>query len=224
VSSASPASFAAPLTPGLVTGLLLAGGQSRRMGRDKARLPHPADQRPIILHQLENLRHALGPNAPLALSLRGGADAYEDLVGSEIVRLRDDGTRGPLGGLAAGLAAARSPWLLLLAVDMPAMHAAFLRRLLDAALAANCGLVPARPAPDGALRFEPLCALYPVAPEFHALVTRALASEDWSLQSLLRAAETAGMLRAWPVTAEDAATLENWNTPADLREPAPPHS
>ena len=63
---------------------------------------------------------------------------------------------GPLAGLHAGLAVAETPWLLVVACDMPFITPAVVRALL-AARGPNTEAVVAR-TPDG--RYHPLCACY----------------------------------------------------------------
>jgi len=106
-----------------VTGAILAGGESRRLGRDKATLL--LGGKPLAHWVAEALAPAVTelwlvtnhPQTHLALNL----PLVTDLVPFQ----------GPLGGLATALFYARSPWVLLTSVDAP-----FLSPRLAAALAA----------------------------------------------------------------------------------------
>src|SRR5512139_3268526 len=100
-----------------VTALILAGGKATRLGGvDKRELV--VDGRTIFERQLEALR-----GLPVLVS------SPRDLPGFTTVRdAIADG--GPLAGIAAGLAAARTPWLLVLAGDMPYITAALIERML----------------------------------------------------------------------------------------------
>ena len=108
-----------------VAGIVLAGGKSRRMGRDKARLVLP-DGRPLILSILELLKDvcdevvvvtdAPGRYADLALPAR----EVTDIVPGQ----------GPLGGLQAGLRAIQAPFALTVACDMPFLNPSLLRYMV----------------------------------------------------------------------------------------------
>lgn len=188
----------------IADGVLLAGGRSTRMGRDKALLPHPVSGRPLVAHQLDLLREATG-RAPL-LSVRAGADYPE--IPATIPRVVDDGEHGPLAALHTALAASAAPFLIALAVDMPGVAVADLRQLLLAAALANTGAGVVAHGPDGP---EPLLALYPRAPAL-AAATELLAADRRALRGLAAAGLRAGWLR--PLARFAPSVLQNWNTPA----------
>ncbi|WP_435922803.1 molybdenum cofactor guanylyltransferase [Paenibacillus sp. DYY-L-2] len=95
-----------------ITAIILAGGRSTRMGRNKALLP--VGGVPVI----ERLVRELDGVADRILIAGGGhAEAYRYL-GLETVQDAFPNS-GPLAGLHAGLAAARTPWVLAVACDMP---------------------------------------------------------------------------------------------------------
>lgn len=99
-----------------VSALILAGGKATRLGGiDKREIV--VEGRTIFERQCEVLA-----GMPLLVS------SPREIAG--VTTLRDavpDG--GPLAGIAAGLAAARSEWLLVLAGDMPHMTRAVIDRL-----------------------------------------------------------------------------------------------
>src|SRR5437763_696400 len=130
--------------------VLLAGGKSSRMGRDKAFLE--IDRVPLWLRQIETLR-ALSPDE-LFISGPPLAAEWRDF---EIVADVQPNA-GPLGGIAAALQRCRSDFLVVLAVDMPRMNAAFLRSMLDDCVAANDGRGIVPKSRGG---YEPLAAVYP---------------------------------------------------------------
>ncbi len=131
-----------------LTGVILAGGRSRRMGTDKATVDVAG--RPMI----EWVRDALTPVVQDVVVV--GREAAP----SGTVALPDDGERyrGPLAGLAAAAAnAERSSTLVVVAVDQPWARTDTLRSLTERATA-----LPAVPVDDHGVR-QTTCAAYPVA-------------------------------------------------------------
>jgi molybdopterin-guanine dinucleotide biosynthesis protein A len=186
------------------------------MGRDKARLPHPATGAPLLAHQLATLRAALMAEACCVLSVRAGGDSYNDLVPAIWPRVQDEGTCGPLGALAALATSTALPTatthLLVLAVDLPWMTAAALRAL-SATITTRAGAVWRHD--DGTC--EPLAAIYPRATL--ATAHEALAKGAYSLQPLLQTALNEGWMQAQPLNYELKSLLANWNTPNDSAHP-----
>jgi molybdopterin-guanine dinucleotide biosynthesis protein A len=107
---------------------VLAGGESSRMGTDKALVQLRGE--PLIIHALRVLREA-GLESMIA-GARSELSAYSPVV-------KDDG-RGPLGGICAALASTRAEYALFLPVDMPLMPAALLSFLLGHARTTDAGI------------------------------------------------------------------------------------
>jgi molybdopterin-guanine dinucleotide biosynthesis protein A len=176
-------------------GFILAGGNSSRMGRDKAFLP--AGGRTLIEQIADYVEQATGN-----VTLIGPRERYAGL-GYPVVSDMLPGM-GPLGGLYTALRTTSSRWNLILACDMPRLTADFLRGLLQAA--ENCGkdcLVPVTS--DGA---HPLCAAY-----HRDLLPRAesaLSAGQLKMQAFVRALDT----EYWPV--DDPDLLRNVNTPDEF--------
>lgn len=180
---------------------VLAGGRSTRMGRDKALLA--VGGRTLLSRQVA-LARELGP---AEVWVAGRAQA--ELGGAARGLLDAVPGAGPLGGLAAVLEATQARHVLLLAVDMPALTAAFLGRVL-AARAAGVGA-----APRTRRGWEPTAAVYPA--ELAPAARGALAAGRLGLRALLDEAAATGRMRAVHVTERDEHLLANWNTPADVR-------
>jgi molybdopterin-guanine dinucleotide biosynthesis protein A len=129
-----------------VTGVILAGGKSRRMGRDKAFLPFGNGiliERVIeVVKQVTN-DVLLITNSP-ELYARFGLPMYADVIPDA----------GSLGGIYSGLVYARTPYSLCLACDMPFVKPEFLRSLCETV--ADVDVVIPKNAED----FQPLCAVY----------------------------------------------------------------
>ena len=109
------------------TGFVLAGGQSNRMGRDKAFLL--LADRPLIAHALSTLREAGLPAAIAGASTAGDSAlaAY-----APIVRDPQPGL-GPLAGICAALAAVSTRYVAFLPVDLPFLPPSLIVYLLHCA-------------------------------------------------------------------------------------------
>src|SRR6516164_2728001 len=111
----------------IVGGIVLCGGQSRRMGRPKGWLPFGGE---LMLPRVVRL---LGQAvAPLVVVAAPGQDVPS--LQSDIAIVRDEETgRGPLQGLAAGLEAlrGRADAAYVSSCDVPFLRPAFVRRLID---------------------------------------------------------------------------------------------
>jgi molybdenum cofactor guanylyltransferase len=183
--------------------LLLAGGESRRMGRDKATMEFQG--RPLWERQLELLR-ALGPEK-IFVSARTMPSWLPDNV--ELL-LDDPPPRGPISGVTKALAAIRTTHLIVLAVDMPFVTADEFRRLLKLATE-DCGIVPTI-----GDRAEPLAAIYPAraGTDFQA----SLAGPDWSLRSVVRKMVEVGKVMLCPVAETSPNLYRSVNEPSDIKE------
>jgi molybdopterin-guanine dinucleotide biosynthesis protein A len=106
--------------------LVLAGGQSRRMGRPKALLPVQGTT------LVEWLVRRLEPSFRELLVAAGEATQLPPGLRRCFVADQRPGA-GPLAGIEAGLAAARQPTLVALGCDMPHVTPALARRLAAAA-------------------------------------------------------------------------------------------
>ena len=132
--------------PGAIVGFVVAGGQSRRMGRDKALLPWRNGT--LLDHSITRLRAVCREVRVLSGGERRYADRGLPVDVDEIA----DG--GPLAALAAALAVAAPRSVLLLGVDMPFVTVPLLVHLRDAAGGADAAV------PVLAAGAEPLCAVY----------------------------------------------------------------
>ncbi len=183
-----------------VTGLILAGGSSTRFGADKA--CHPWRGRPLIDH----VASALKSVTDQVLVSVGGKEGAYDVAGCVTIADQVTGC-GPMGGLYTGLVAMRSPWLLVLACDMPRITSAVLQEIMKEAAMCSSGVIGRTP--DG--RRHPLCAAYhrSVLP----LVRERLRVRELAMHSFIEA--MAGVRYA-DVALEP---LCNVNRPSDLAEP-----
>jgi molybdopterin-guanine dinucleotide biosynthesis protein A len=185
-----------------ISTVLLAGGESRRMGSDKATLLFRG--KPLWQVQLETLQK-LGPKEIFVSARIDPPWRSDDVVFVADAPL----SRGPLSGLAASMNRMRTTHLLALAVDMPWMSSKYLE-FLCAQVGPECGVLP-----KIGDRAEPLAAIYPRQAAIE--IGRALAGTDFSLQSLTCDLVAKGKLRVVPVTQQEQKLFRNMNELSDLR-------
>jgi molybdopterin-guanine dinucleotide biosynthesis protein A len=185
-----------------VTALILAGGKATRLGGvDKREIV--VDGRTIFERQVAALAPlvaeiVVSSHRPLA-DYRTVTDAVADA--------------GPLAGIAAGLAAAATPWLFVIAGDMPHLHRAFLELVMSRAdtesdaVGIRIGGLP-----------EPLCTMMRVA-VWRPIVAVRIAARRLKASALLTDED---VRVRWIEEAEVRAidpqlrALHNVNAPADL--------
>lgn len=179
-------------------GAVLAGGRSRRMGRDKALLDWHG--RPLIEHQLATLR-AAGVDEVLVSGER------PDYAG--IADVRADA--GPLAGLAA-LADMRDEdfQLLVVPVDMPLLQPSLLHRLRTQRPDAPCLRLADKVLPLR-LRIDARCRD----------ILDVLAHHEDPRARSLRALEQAAGLVELALADDEAAQLVDCNTEASWQEVTP---
>jgi molybdopterin-guanine dinucleotide biosynthesis protein A len=178
-------------------GFVLVGGQSSRMGRDKALLPYQG--RTLAEHIASIVLEAAG-----SVTLIGSPGRYGGL--GFPVYDDDYPDRGPIGGVATALRVSGAEWNLVVACDMPAVTAGLLRALLDRARdPAGC---VAATGPDG--EPEPLCAVY------HArslpVIERAIRDNRLKMKELMKELQPVLYVEI------DPGSMANLNTPKEWAE------
>lgn len=132
--------------PPEVTGAVLAGGRSSRLGRDKALLTIAGE--PLLARAVRILASVCGSVLVVA-----GPERQALVPGVPVLPDELPGA-GPLGGIATALRAIEGERLLAVATDMPLLQPAVLRLLI----AASPGYDVTVPRIDG--RTQQLCAVY----------------------------------------------------------------
>jgi molybdenum cofactor guanylyltransferase len=130
-----------------VTGFILAGGKSTRMGTDKAFIEFEGRS---LLERALGLARSVTPDVRIV----GAREKFAPFapVVEDIFR-----ERGPLGGIHAALLGSQTELNFMLAVDMPFVSVTFLQYLIrEARTAAEATVIV--PRSDG--RRQPLCAVY----------------------------------------------------------------
>ena len=177
---------------------VLAGGQSRRMGRDKALLPLGGQ---TLIERVLAAAHPLGYPGLIV-----GDPAAHAHLGLPVHPDRRPGL-GPLGGLYTALDATAAP-VLLLACDLPFLTPAFLSHLAERR-GPQQAVVPHT---DAGL--QPLCALY--EPSCMAAVQAAIEADQLGLRGLLRNLSLDLVReRDWRPYDERGLLFANLNSPAE---------
>lgn len=181
-------------------GLVLAGGRSTRMGRDKAAIAYAGRT------QLERAVDLLRPHVERTfVSVR--ADQRDDPLRARFEQIvdREDG-RGPIEGIAAAQAAHPDAAWIVLACDLPYLESATLEHLLWARQAQRHATAY-RSSHDGLP--EPLCAVY--EPASRTPLNGYVAGGGRCPRRFLLQADTALLDEPNP------RSLDNVNTPEDHR-------
>jgi molybdopterin-guanine dinucleotide biosynthesis protein A len=192
-----------------VTGVVLAGGRSERFGRDK--LSEPYLGRPLLQHATDRLLEVCD-RAIVVVSPE--ADIPPGASDDRVVIARDEVEgRGPLAGLATGLALVETDWSLIVGGDMPELVPAVLGELVRAGRETSA--VAATLADAGDARPLP-CAL--LAREALVAVERLLASDRMRLRDLLAEVKTVVIDEpSWTALDPARRTLFDVDEPSDLQ-------
>lgn len=183
-----------------ISAAILAGGGSRRMGRNKALLPYRG--RPLIAYAFEPLE-SLFEDIILVTNDPGPFDFLPCPKIPDRVR-----GKGPIAGIDAALSCSRNPFVLVVGCDAPFLSPRLLELLTEKAEGSDL-VIPH--GPDGP---EPLCAVY--GKGCLPLIEESLRKGDLRLGDLVK------RLRAREVPVEEVAAVDpgfrsfrNINTPGE---------
>lgn len=180
-----------------VAGFVLTGGQSSRMGRDKARLLHGS--RYVVQDLMETVSRVTD-----FVSLVGRPEMFTDMTVRCLPDLRSG--LGPMAGLETALLCSRAEFgealNLVVGCDMPGLRLSWLQQLL--AVAEETG-APCVAAKDSTGKIHPLCAVYRIA--CLPVIQQALDAGQLRLMDLLARLNTVEL----PI--EDV--IANVNTPGE---------
>jgi molybdopterin-guanine dinucleotide biosynthesis protein A len=181
-------------------GLILAGGQSRRFGSDKA--VHAVAGSPMVARVYAAVA---GVADPVLISFRSRPTAPPPIPARVVLDCYAGA--GPLAGLHAGLLAAPAPWLLTVACDLPFITQEALLLLLRHCTPGTRAAV----AVDEEGHLQPLCECYHTS--VLPLVEDHLRRGRYALYGLLDRLHP--HLRTVPLA---GGVLRNVNRPSDLEE------
>lgn len=197
-----------------LSAIVLAGGQSSRMGQDKALLQ--IEGVPLLTRVCRVALHCADPVYVVARSVGGDRapqnHPYAALLPPSCTLVLETGEdappSGPLVGFAEGLSYVQTEWVLLLACDLPRLQGEVLQgwqqQLAQVAESAIALL------PRHAKGWEPLCGFYRrnCLPSLTAFIQAGGRSfQSWLAQHYVQVLEV-----------EDFTLLMNCNTPEDWQE------
>ena len=184
-----------------LTGFVLAGGKSTRMGQDKAAVM--LHGRTLLEHTLAALREVCRDVAILGKYELYGTmgPVYEDIFPG----------CGPLSGIHAALTNSQTQCNLIIAVDTPFLAPAFLHYLAERAIASGAVVTT----PEINDYTQPLCTVYSL--DFLPIADQALRQGNYKIVPLFPKGKTLVIkeseLRQFAFAAD---MFENLNTPDDL--------
>ena len=190
--------------PRELTAVVLAGGHSRRMGTDKARLEFRGQ--PLLPALVERLAAACSGGV---IAVKRAGQTLPDLPPE--TRVVDDllPDLGPLGGLLTGLTIAPTPWVLLVACDLPLLDAGLIDWMRRHPAWADV-VLPMRDE-----HAEPTHAIYGV--RCLGAIKRSILSGELGMGAWLGSLRVARIAEAeWRAVHPSGASFLNVNTPDDL--------
>jgi molybdopterin-guanine dinucleotide biosynthesis protein A len=191
-----------------ISGAVLAGGDGRRMNRDKRAIL--IDSQTLLARATTTLR-AVSDDVLISCRDASQVDAPTAHCLRARLVLDPDRDAGPLGGLASALRAASHEYLIVVAVDMPFVSIELLGLLREVAIDADRAVVTRSPR-----GLEPLLAAYPRREAARAEAM--LARGERSLTRFVEATRPRIIERdQWSVLDPDGVSFVNWNRPADVR-------
>ena len=189
---------------GQVCGFILAGGESSRMGRDKALLE--LEGVALIVRMARLVESAAERCAIVGDTVR--------LEGLELLVIEDEFPgAGPLGGIATALRSSEVEWNLIVACDLPYLTREWLEFLIGHAMQSDADAV----LPMNERGAEPLCAMYHKRGEsaIRAALDRGVRKVTDGLADVrIKFIEP----REWKGFDSDGLLFKNMNSPADYEE------
>ena len=184
-----------------VTGFVLAGGKSSRMGTDKAVLPLQGrtllEQVRAILEQVCGKVFILGSRALYERFGECIEDVFVDC--------------GPLGGIHAALVSSITPYSLITAVDTPFIDVEFFSYMIERAL--NSSAIVTAPRVGGVV--QPACSVF--SRDFLPLAEAALKAGKYKVEPVFPRERTLLLTEDdWKQFAKAEEMFENLNTPDDF--------
>ena len=188
-----------------VTGVILAGGQGKRMGMADKGL-QPFDGKPMVKHVIDRIAPQVGK---LIINANRNRETYQSF-GYPVYTDYPLDYSGPLAGFLTGLRHCKTPYLVTVPCDTPFLSHELVEKLVDALEKEQADLAVACVRTDDLCRVQPVFALMKtsVRPHLESFLENGGRKIDgWT--STLKTVE---------VCFDDIHTFENINTPDDLEK------
>ncbi|MBD2101869.1 molybdenum cofactor guanylyltransferase [Leptolyngbya sp. FACHB-261] len=191
-----------------ITALVLAGGQSSRMGQDKALIPIQG------VPLLRRVYDVASQCSSAVWVITPWPERYRPLLPpchwvQEVPLPGETKPHGPLVGFAQGLAQAETEWVLLLACDLPRLQAPVLQAWAQNLSPGNLAVVP-----HEKQGWQPLCGFY--HRDSYPALCNFLAQGGRSFQVWLEEIQAKPLPPLSSIAGADPDMLLNCNLPEDL--------
>lgn len=153
-----------------ITGIVLAGGKSSRMGKDKGMIP---------FHGSTFIERIIKTVAPFVSELIISANdpGYAELGYSQIRDLVPE--KGPLGGIISAGGSCRTKYMLVVSCDLPMLQPGVISSIINQAGQGYEAIVPLHSG-----KAEPLCALYSVS--VLPIFKKQIEEDDLKMRNILK--------------------------------------
>jgi len=184
------------MTGNAITGVILAGGRSSRMGQDKGLVK--IDGLPLFVHIANKLLPQVG-------TLLISSNQHQEQYAERFVVIGDITAdfAGPLAGMLAALVASQTEWVAFVPCDVPAFPDNLVHRLWE-----NKGQAPAAYVTDGERAHPTLCLLN------KSLIPRL---REYLAQGERKVMLFFAQVAAQQVVFANPAAFANLNTPEDVQ-------
>ncbi len=177
-----------------ITGIVIAGGKSSRMGENKALIVHNGQR--LIDKAIQTIK-------PLCNELIISSNEHIPSLNYSIISDQHKSI-GPMGGLHACLSQSKTDFNLLIPCDVPSITTAVYEKLLEKVQ--DYDVVLARHKAD---KVEPLIAIYKTS--VLAVIKEQIILKDYKMMHLLK------RVKVCYVDFEESSFFKNMNSPKDLK-------
>ena len=184
-----------------ITGIVLAGGKSSRMGSDKGMIELNGKK------FINKILDALAPNVGeiIIIANNGNYNNLSYAVYEDIIK-----DCGPIGGIYTGLVNSKTEKNIVVSCDIPFINSALIKYLIENSLKADISV----PVHKG--RIEPLCATYSKKTSNELL--QLIKEKEFKMRNVVRYFVTKEIYITERLSFYNERLLTNINTPEELKQ------